>query len=229
MGDARQKSPISWDKSTPGARDRAVATLASRQLRLITSSQLQRTGVSRNAIHNAARRGRLHRIHHGVYVTHPPPFSRNQRWLAAVLACGSEAALSHEPAAMLQGFLDAGSLIPHVTVSGGRGRSRSGIVVHRGAVDPRDYRRVDSIPCTSADRVLIDLAPTRDEAELERLLVAAESLGLVKRGRLTALVEERRGHPGIARLASILALEPALARSDLEALFIPIWHLAGVP
>ncbi|HET6831385.1 MAG TPA: DUF559 domain-containing protein, partial [Solirubrobacterales bacterium] len=47
--------------------------------------------------------------------------------------------------------------------------------------------------------------------------------------RLTALVEERRGHPGIARLASILALEPALARSDLEALFIPIWHLAGVP
>lgn len=229
MAGRTQKSPISWDKSAPGARGRAIATLAGRQLLLITSSQLRHAGVSRNAIHNAARRNRLHRLHHGVYATHPPPYSRNQRWLAAVLACGPGAVLSHEPAAMLQGFLDVGHWIPHVTSPDGRGRSRTGIVVHDGAVDPRDYRRVDSIPCTSADRVLVDLAPSRDEAELERLLVAAESLGLVKRGRLGALVEERRGRPGIARLASILALEPVLARSDLEAVFLPIWRLAGVP
>jgi hypothetical protein len=238
MNGRRQKSPISWDKSAPEqlaqtsrsrSRERAVATIAARQLRLINASQLRESGYSRNAIHNAANRGRLQRLHHGVYATHPPPFSREQRWLAAVLACGPGALLSHEPSAILQGFLESGTPIPHVTVPTGRGRSRHGLVVHRGLVDPRDRRRIGSIPCTSADRVIVDLAPSLDEAGIERLLVAAESLGLVKRGRLCELVEERRGRPGIGRLTTVLALEPALTRSDLEAMFMPVWRLANVP
>jgi hypothetical protein len=211
-----------------GSRGR-IERLAGRQLQLVTASQLLDAGMTRRWIESQAERGRLHRLHHGVYATHPPPFSREQRWLAAVLACGPEAMLSHEPSAILQGFLEIGQLVPHVTVPTGRGSSRRGIVVHRSAVDPRDRRRVGSIPCTSADRVLIDLAPSRDEAGLERLLVAAESRGLVKRGRLAELVAERRGRAGIARLASVLALEPALTRSQLEAVFMPIWRHAGVP
>jgi len=186
-------------------------------------------GMSRKTIESRIARGRLHRIHHGVYATHPPPHSRNQLWLAAVLACGPEAQLSHEPSAVLQGLLEAGPSIPHVTVPGGRGRSRPGIAVHHGVVDPRDRRIKDRIPCTSADRTLIDLAPHHPETELETMLVAAESLGLLKRSRLAELIAERHGRPGIAKLASLVALEPILARSAPEVRFLPICRLAGVP
>lgn len=208
---------------------RRIATLAGRQLQLITVSQLLECGMTRRAIYSQDHLGNLHRIHRGIYAIHPPPHGRDQRWLAAVLACGPEALLSREPAAAVQGFLEVASMIPHVTSPSGRGRRREGIVVHEGTIDPRDRRRVGSIPCTSADRVLVDLAPTRDEAEIERLLVAAESRRLVKRGRLAELIEERRGLPGIGRLASVLALEPALTRSEMEAMFVPVWRLAGVP
>jgi hypothetical protein len=95
-------------------------------------------------------------------------------------------------------------------------------------VDPRDARRVDRIPCVSADLVLIDLAPDLEEVELEIVLVAAESKGLLKRGRLGELIEENRGRPGIGKLASIAALEPAIARSELELRMLPIARSAGL-
>lgn len=230
MQSRRQKSPTAWDKSTSGrSRDARIAAVAGRRLQLICASQLRDLGISRNAIHNAARRGRLHRIHHGVYATHPPPFSRNQRWLAAVLACGPAALLSDEPSAVLQGFVEAAPVTAHVTTPSGRGRSRRGIVIHRGEVDPRDRRVKHGIPCTSADRTLIDLASRYPEPELETTLVAAESLGLLKRNRLSELIAERRGRPGIHKLEGLVAVEPVIARSMQEVTFLPICRLAGLP
>ena len=85
-----------------------------------------------------------------------------------------------------------------------------------------------SIPCISADLVLIDLAPDLDDAELEVVLVAAESKGLLKRGRLEELIAERGGRPGIGRLAAITALEPAIVKSGLELLMLPIARAAGL-
>lgn len=144
---------------------------------------------------------------------------------------GPDAFLSDEPAAVLQRIgVEAVPFPVHVTVSGTRIHGRDGIVVHRRApLDPRDIRRIDGVPCVSVDLVLVQLAPQRSEVELEIMLVAAESLGLLKRGRLTDLVEERRGRPGIHKLARLLELEPAVARSELELMFLPLWRLAGVP
>ena len=68
--------------------------------------------------------------------------------------------------------------------------------MHGRRVDPRDARIVGGIPCVSADLVLIDLAPMLGESELEVALVAAESLGLLKRGRLAELVAARAGSRG---------------------------------
>lgn len=229
MASGWQQGPSGWDESAAGpSRDARIGAVASRRLRLITAEELRELGISRNAIHVRARRGRLHRIHRGVYATHPPPFTRNQLLLAAVLACGPGALLSHEPSAALQGFA-TGAGETHVTVASGRGRSRPAITVHRSPVDRRDRRIVERIPCTSADRTLVDLAPNHGEAELERMLVAAESLGLLKRHRLAELIAARRGRPGIARLAAITALEPALTRSELEAALLPLCRAAGLP
>ena len=119
-------------------------------------------------------------------------------------------------------------LTAHVCSPGRAGRSRSGITVHRRQVDPRDARIKDDIPCVSVDLVLIDLAPDHTESELEMFLVAAESLGLLKRGRLAELITEHRGRPGISKLSNLVALEPAIVRSINELDFLPICRQAGV-
>lgn len=225
-----------WQKSSVGAnlsasqlsRDGQIAVIAARQHQLITTRQLAELGFSRGGIHERVAQRRLHRVHHGVYSLLPPPHDRHRRWLAAVLACGPGALLAGISSAELQGFADTSSLTAHVAFPGGSGRSREGVFVHRRPVDPRDVRRRDGVPCTSADRVLVDLAPHRTEPELEVLLVAAESLRLIKRPRLAELVAERRGRPGMARLAALLELEPAFVRSELELLFLPICREAGV-
>jgi uncharacterized protein DUF559 len=94
--------------------------------------------------------------------------------------------------------------------------------------DPRDARVVDSVPCVSADLVLIDLAPELDEAELEVVLVAAESKGLIKRHRLGELIAEQRGRPGIPKLERLLALDPAIVRSGLELPMLWLARVAGI-
>lgn len=158
----------------------------------------------------------------------PPPFSIRQRWLAAVLACGPDSALCGPSSAALQDVADLRGLPAHVRSPSRTGRDRRGIVVHRGAIDPRDLRIVDGIRCVSADLVLVDLAPELGEAELEVVLVAAESKGLLKRARLGELIADRRGRPGIPKLERLLALEPVLVRSGLELLMLPIARMAGL-
>lgn len=226
-----------WRKTTPGEskianqplREQRIDGIVKRQLWLITSRQLFGVGFSETAIQKRSARGSLHRLHAGVYATHPPPYSREQRWLAAVLACGPGAALSDLCSAALQGIVTTPPLTAQVTVPSGRGRTRRGITVHRRAsIDPRDLRRFKRVPCTSADLTLVHLAPSHTAQELETIMVAAASLGFLKRARLAELVAERRGRPGIHKLERLLQLEPALTRSELELLFFPIWQAAGV-
>ena len=187
-------------------RDTRIAEIAARQKRLITIAQLLDLGVSRGAVAGRCRSGRLWAVHAGVFALDPPPWERRRVWLAAVLAGGPGTLLSDEPAAMLQGLLADGPLAAQITVDRSRSILRPGITVHRRPIDPRDIRRVDSIPCTSADRTLVDISPRLDEPQLERIMVAAESLGLLKRHRLAELTAEHRGRPGIHKLESLLAL-----------------------
>jgi hypothetical protein len=170
----------------------------------------------------------LFRLHRGVYATHPPPYSRRQKWLAAVLACGRDAYLCGPSCAEHLGIAEIPSPTSHVCSPSRSGRSRPGITVHHRRVDPRDVRINDGIPSVSADLVLLDLAPIIPEPELEVALVAAESLGILKRHRLAELVAANEGKPGIPKLASLLALEPVLTRSELERLVLPICRRAGV-
>ncbi len=67
--------------------------------------QLQALGLTANAVQKRAATGRLFRIHRGVYALMPGSLlSREGRWMAAVLACGRGAALSHRSAAHLHGL-----------------------------------------------------------------------------------------------------------------------------
>lgn len=224
--------PTGGDKyASEGQGEREIGRFAGRQLQLVTTSQMQRAGLSRNAISNRARRGRLHRMYHGVYATQPPPWSREQRWLGAVLSCGAGSMLSDWPASFHWQMATAvPDLSAHVTVVGGCRRNRPGITVHqRGPIDPRDYSVKDGIPITAPH---LDAGAPRPAGKRDRAGGdgdAAESLGLLKRGRLAELVAERRGRPGVHKLAPLLGLEPRITRSDLELLFIPVVDIARLP
>jgi hypothetical protein len=219
-------------KSANGAGiESAIARVARGHLRLIRTSELIECGLSHSSIRDRVRSGRLFRLHHGVYATHPPPFSREQLWLAGVLACGQGSLLSDWPAASHWRITDRPpSLTPTVTVPTHSGRSRPGITVHRrGPIDPRDFRVKDGIPLTSVDLVLVHLAPEMDELELEVMLVAASSLGLLKRHRLAELVEDRPGRPGISRLRTLLGADLDSVRSPPELWLLPLAAEAGLP
>jgi hypothetical protein len=84
--------------------DGRIKELARRQQGNITRAQLIRLGLGKAAIAYRARTGRLHREHRGVYSVGRPARTALERASAAVLACGRQAALSHESAFTLWGF-----------------------------------------------------------------------------------------------------------------------------
>lgn len=131
-------------------RNPQIERIAGRQLHLITLHQLGTAGMPASTIRDGVGSGRLFRMHDGVYATHSPPHTQEQRWLAAVLACGRGSMLSDWPAVAHWGIAtDVPTVVPHVTVPGSRGRTLGGIAVHRrGVVDPRDFALKDSIPIT---------------------------------------------------------------------------------
>ncbi len=112
--------------------DAEIARWAAQQHGVVTARQLAAAGLGRTAISKRVQRGRLHRLHRGVYaVGHRAP-SNERRWIAAVLACGDGAVLSHGSAAALWGLLRPfqGPVDVAVPTAGGR-RQRAGIHIHR--------------------------------------------------------------------------------------------------
>jgi very-short-patch-repair endonuclease len=138
----------------------ALAKLAERQHGTVSAAQLADLGISRTTMNRWARRGRLHRLHRGVYaVGHAAP-SEYQRFMAAVLACGDGAALSHQSAAYLWTFLKPREGAVHVTSPSTSGKAlRTGIVLHRSPSLERkgEVTRREDIPVTTPRRTIEDL------------------------------------------------------------------------
>jgi very-short-patch-repair endonuclease len=176
-----------------------------------------------DAIDRRVKRGRLHRVHRGVYVVGYPHLTRNGGFMAAVLACGDSAALSHFSAAVLWGMLSSDGRI-HVTTP--RDREPRGLVVHRAGLDG-DVRRRAGIPVTTPARTLIDLADVAPRRTLERAIDEAEYLRLDCTG-----LAPRHGRRGSGTLSSVLAFHrpgSTRTRSHLEELFIALCDRHRLP
>lgn len=88
--------------------------------------------MTKSAIAKRARRGRLHRLHRGVYAVGHDGLSEEARWIAAVLASGTGAVLSHGAAAVHWGLLRPLDGPIDVTIPAQTGRARrQGIRIHR--------------------------------------------------------------------------------------------------
>jgi very-short-patch-repair endonuclease len=173
------------EQLTKASRDAAIACIAARQHGVLSSPQLRACGLSSSAIGDRVSAGRLHRIHRGVYAVGHPNISHEGRWMAAVLACGRAAVVSHISAARLwqmlpdrTGGTGTDQPVVHVTVPG-ESKDRKGIRVHRSSTwSPDDCTRRENIPVTRPARTLKDLRRSFPSRIFRAALRQAEYLGL---------------------------------------------------
>jgi Protein of unknown function (DUF559) len=176
-------------------------------------------------------KGRLHPLIPGVYAVGRPDLTRHGRWMAAVLACGPNAYLSHESAAALWEIRNVQGAAIDVSLLAGSARRRPGINVHRRtALGPGDLTTRHNIPVTTVIRTLLDLAPRLKEDQLEAAISEANKHGHLDPDSLRASLEERRGQPGVATLRTLLDRHTLLLTdSELERRFLPLVARAGLP
>lgn len=209
-----------------------IADLASRQYGVVTRAQLIALGLAPHVIRHRIRTSRFRPMHRGVYLVGPIRAAHAEA-MAAVLACGSGALLSHFSAAAARGHLPArdDTLPVDVTIPG-RLCKRPGINVHRvRKLDADERTFFKGIPITSVTRTLVDLAGVAAGRQLERAVACAEREGLVGPQQLAELLVRYKGRTGIGRLRSVLQTVggPALTKSEAEARFLELVRRARLP
>jgi hypothetical protein len=218
-------------KSGPPSTDAAIAAVAARQHGVVTLAQLRAAGLGDRAVHKRAARGRLHRVHRGVYAVGHPALSADGRRLAAVLACGPGAVLSHRSAAAAWGLRpSSGARLDVSTARRGRG-GPSGVALHRvRRLDAADVTRLGPLAITTIARTLVDLAGVLRADALERAVHEAEVARLLDVVAVDAALARAPGRGGAAALRRLLATpSPGPTRSVLEERFLALCRRAEIP
>lgn len=207
-----------------------IAEIAERQHGVVARWQLLGLGVGRGAIARRLEADRLHLIHRGVYAVGHRRITQMGWWMAAVLACGPDAVLSHRSAAVLWGILEGSPTRVDISVPRQRG-GRDGVRLHLASLDEDERTVRAGIPVTTVARTLLDLAAVLQPHELNRALERAEALRLSDRTPLVALIERHRGRRGTANLKAAIkeGLRPAVTKSELERRFLSLLDEAELP
>jgi hypothetical protein len=189
--------------------DRRISEIAGRQHGVVTVEQLAEAGIDKDGVAWRVQAGRLHRLHRGVYAVGHRSLTWRGRWLAAVLAAGDGAVLSHTSAVALWEFLRPIQGPAHITVDAAvRRKSRPGIVVHRSrTLTRRDVTQRHGIAVTTPARTIEDARGSLEPYLFRRALRQAELAG----HRVPHLSAVKR------------------TRSDLELLFLGCCERHGLP
>ena len=210
---------------------RRVAGLARSQHGNVEYGQMIDAGMAPREIAARADAGWLIRRHTRTFAVGHVPRTRESIWMAAVLALGEGAVLSHRSAGahykMLSGSVPTEVIVP---TTAGRPR-RDGIVVHRARLPEAHVTTRDGIPTTSALRTLLDLAAVLPLRALARAFEQAQVRLHLPPAPLAAEVISRPRHRGNGKLRVILqgAVDPAAVRSVLELRFLRLCDAHGIP
>lgn len=210
-------------------REQGLASLASVQHGVVSRRQLEAVGLRRGAIARRVESGRLHRLHHGVYALGHPVLTVRGHWLAAVLACGDGAVLSHASAAAAWDLRRSDASLIDVIVPVAGGRKRRGIRIHRRPdLARQDTTTLDGIPITTPTRTLIDLAPRLTHGALKRTLAQTEARRLLDDAQIADAFARRSTRSGAKRLQQALQ-DPTITRSELEDRFLALLDRERLP
>ncbi len=224
-------------EATPGTPRRRgieerIEVVARRQQGVITRPQLLEAGLSPAAIGRSLRARRLRALHRGVYVLGPvvPEAARD---MAAVLAGGVGALLSHTTAAAALGLRPIDPDGPrHVTGTACARPSAEGVCFHRvRRIDDDERSVIRGIPVTCAGRTLVDLAGMLGRREVELAVATARRQGLIRPEELSALLLRYRRRRGTALLRAVVEEEggPPFTRSVAERRCLDLFESAGLP
>jgi predicted transcriptional regulator of viral defense system len=213
------------------SRPASVWALAAAQHGVVARRQLIGLGLSARAIEHRQAIGRLHRIERGIYAVGRPELSRRGRWMAAVLSCGSKAALSHRSAAALWGFAGERPGRIDISVPFPSPRRRPGIQVHRRpGLSPADVTVEDGIALTRPVLTFIDLARHLETWDLERAINEADRLDVIDPESLLHALDEYTARPGVGALRKLLVSQVfRLTDSELERRFLRLVGQARAP
>ncbi|HEX2415517.1 MAG TPA: type IV toxin-antitoxin system AbiEi family antitoxin domain-containing protein [Thermoleophilaceae bacterium] len=213
--------------------DVQLSALADRQHGVVSLPQLESLGLTASAVRSRVRAGRLHRKYRGVYAVGRAQLTREGAWMAAVLAYGPRAVLSHRSAAGLWGLRPDNRPVTDITVPVAAVRSRPGIAAHASeTLTNRDVTEQDAIPCTSVARTLLDLAEAVDRRSLERAIEQAEILKLFDLRALRTVLTGASGRRGAGVLRDVLGGLDEITtppENANEERFLALCRAAGLP
>ena len=198
-----------------------MGELARRQWGVVTRDQLTAAGLRDSGVRDWVRDGRLHRLHRGIYAYGHDRLRVEGRWLAAVMASGPGAALSHRSAARLWEIWQSSSGLIDVTVPSQNGRRKpAGIRIHRSRrLVADEVTAMRGIPVTSLARTLLDLADVLNPQALRRAITEAEYRNVFDLTSLTAVVQNNPGRRG-AKVMRAAERAGHRTRSPLEDRFL---------
>jgi very-short-patch-repair endonuclease/predicted transcriptional regulator of viral defense system len=216
--------------------DRVLGELAARQHGVVARRQMAAIGLTLSMLKSRVASGQLVRLHHGVYAVGHDRLRREGRWLAAVLAAGDGAVLSHRDAAALHGLRPPGNHARWEVTTTGRASSTRRIRVFRTtSLDADDVTSTDGIPVTSVARTLVDLAAAVSQAQLTKALNEAERQRVFDLGAIERALGRTRNRNGTGYAAMQHALEELQAigahvtRSELEDRFLALLDAHDLP
>jgi len=213
-------------------RDGVIGKLAARQHGVVSRHQLLDAGLTSRMVQTRVARGQLLSLHRGVYAVGHAQLRPEGRWLAAVLATGPSAALSHRSAAALHGIRDSDALDLTTT----RRVAVRGVVIHRTTrLDVQDVTTLRGVRVTTIERTLVDLAAVLPATKVAKLLRETDRLGRLNAAVLHAALQRTNGRGGAGRRALRAALEEhrrhatSLTLSELEDRFLSLLDANDLP
>ncbi|MET0603800.1 MAG: DUF559 domain-containing protein [Baekduia sp.] len=216
--------------------DRRMSALATVQHGVVARGQLRDLGLSNKNVDYRIAAGRLFRISSGVFAVGHTCLTREGRWMAAVLACGKRAVLSHHDAAAHWGLTPTRGTLIHVTTPQRSGRvpDPRRVKLHRvGTLTADETTLRDALPVTTPARTLLDIASILRPRALEDAIAQADRLGLFD---LVAISRVLGAHPrqhGVPRLRQVLEViagaGAAETRSPLEVALLQLCDDFNLP
>lgn len=218
-----------------GRTDHAIAALAARQHGVVSRRQLRALGLSDTEITGRARSGYLQPVFREAFAVGHSAISRQGRLLAAVLACGDGAVLSHGSAAELLGLRDKRPSLIDVIPPNWSGRKIQGIRWHRVLLPtPEEIEIRRGTPCTSPARTLVDMAGWLHPESLRRLVEQTAVLRLLDVAAIDRVLARgrRRGAPALRAALAVWrcdGMRDQKLRSLFEGRVLPRLVEEGLP
>ena len=214
--------------------DVVLAALANEQHGPFGLDQMRALGLSARAVQKRVQAGRLHRIHHAVYSLVPRELLNWEGlYMAAVLACGPGAVVSHRSAARLHELRNYGYTKIEMTVPRRSRRKHEGVLVHCSTtLNDKDVTVVNNIPVTTVARTLLDLGEPLTARQLERAFDQADILQVLDGRAINDQLARNPTRPAAKAIRHVLNthyIGSTPTDNDFEEALLQLTRSLGLP